>query len=111
MLTSIQLAILNAMADDLENLEQIYKSVCLEFSSEQFDPSNPGSFYWRAATNGWLLSEVADNLVTLFDYGFIECRLHGKPGFLHVPQDLSFVWRGWFQMTVKGRDAFDNAPQ
>jgi hypothetical protein len=47
MLTETERLVLNAAADDIENLEQIYRSVSLEFSAENYEPDNPQAFYWR----------------------------------------------------------------
>ncbi len=39
--------VLNATADDWENLEQIYYLVCLEFSPEGYENRDHGAFYLR----------------------------------------------------------------
>ena len=40
-LTKTQWLILNATADDFEDLEQIYRSICLDFSADRYDRSDP----------------------------------------------------------------------
>src|SRR5437764_120022 len=57
--------ILDATADDCENLEQIYRQVCLEFSPENYKNRDRGTYYYRAARGAPLLHELADCLRAL----------------------------------------------
>jgi len=101
MLTLTQSSILNAVSDDYEDLERIYKSICLEFSSERYNPSDPTSFYWREGKSGLSLAELADNLVVLVDQGLLEVRMPNAA--LGSGGDFSYVWKGWFGLTSAGR--------
>src|SRR5438128_402211 len=100
-LSSLDWEILNATADDWENLEQIYKSTCFDFSPENYQRAAEGSFYWRAATDAPLLETVADGILRLVRSDLLEARLQDQ---LRIDQnDISFVWRAWFRMTAEGK--------
>jgi hypothetical protein len=103
-LTKTQWKVLNATADDYEDLEQIYKSICLEFSSDRYDPSDPNSFYWRAAADRVLLAEIADCIRSLVDQRLLTVRMTESGGPPSSYSDLSYVWKGWFQMTAQARE-------
>jgi hypothetical protein len=97
-LSAIEQLVLGAASDDFENLEQIYRSLCLEFSPEKYKPSDPKSFYWREATNAPSLAEIADAIRILTVEGLLEGRT--ESGAAPNPQgDPAFVWRAWFRAT------------
>jgi len=78
--------VLNAAADDAENLEQIFRML-------------------HHASPSMLLSEVADAVKILVEEGFLEARgENGQP--LPSPSDLDYVWRAWFTMTPRGKEAW-----
>ncbi len=88
--------VLNATSDDFESLEQIYLSVCMEFSSENYRPDDSNAFYWRKASDAPLLADIADTIKKLFEMGLLEIRMD-----LYEPAtsivDSSYVWRAWFR--------------
>ncbi|GEM_PF-4451467 len=117
-ITQDQWLILNAMADDYENLEQIYRLICLEVSPEGYNPSDPNSFYWREAKDRVPLSDIVDNLLLLVKEGLLSVRMEDgrvpsdtkndlsylwRGWFKITPNDLSYLWRGWFKITPNGR--------
>ena len=86
-LTPTEWEVLNATADDPENLEQIFRMV------RDSSPSIP-------------LSEVADAVLTLVEKGLLAARGEegGQPMLLTT--DLGYVWRAWFAMTPRGRETW-----
>ncbi len=102
-LAKAQWLILNATADDYEDLEQIYRSICLEFSSERYKPSDPTSFYWRQAKDPVALSEIVDNLRLLVNDGLLAVKMADSGVLPDTSNDLSYLWQGWFRVTPKGR--------
>jgi hypothetical protein len=102
-LTRTQWLVLNATADDFEDLERIYRSLSLEFSPGKYDPSDPSSFYWREAKDCVPLAEIADCVRDLVDRGLLSVKLQDECGTSYTRTDPSYVWRGWFQMTPYAR--------
>jgi len=98
--------ILNATADDWENLEQIYHLVCFDFSAEDYAAGEKGAYYMRPAKGAPLLEEIADRICELVESGLFEVR--GGPGNGSMPDlsDRSYVWRAWFRMTPVGRSTW-----
>ena len=103
-LTKTQWLILNATADDYEDLEQVYRSIGLEFSSERYDPSDPSSFYWREAKDRVSLSDIVDSLQLLVNKGLLAVKLADREVSPDTKNDLSYLWRGWFKITPKGKE-------
>jgi hypothetical protein len=104
-LNKVQRLILDAAADDFEDLEQIYRSICLEFSPERYDPSDPNAFYWREPADRVRLEEVVDNLKALVDRRLLCVRLPDSDAPPDTSSDLTYLWRGWFGLTPEGREA------
>ena len=100
--------ILNATADDCENLEQIYLSVCFELFETAPDHLQHA---YRRVRPALLLQEVADRVRGLEERGLLEAVMDENGG-PPLGDDLSNVWRAWFAMTPEGRRlwaAADNA--
>lgn len=74
-ISATQWLVLNSTSDDFENLEQIYRSVCLEFSSKNYDPSNRESFYWREAEEAVPLADIIDAIRYLVHEGLLSVQL------------------------------------
>lgn len=91
-LSELQLAILNAMMDDYEDLEQVYLTIN------------------RAAlrTNGQpkhLLVMIADELLALVDNGLIEPRSSWKDDIAPVAKlNRAAIYCYWFSPTEKGKN-------
>lgn len=109
-LDALDWEILNATADDWENLEQIYLGVCFEYVPDK----NPAG----AAGNGYrylrvkptvLLEEVADRVRRLVETGLLTAVRDedGRP--VHSLSDLSYVWRAWFAMSPQGRSLWETS--
>jgi hypothetical protein len=95
--------ILNATADDWENLEQIYLLVCFDFSGENYAEQETGAYYLRPTQGAPALEELADRICQLVESGLLEAHLgEGNPAMLDV-NDRSYVWRAWFRMTPNGK--------
>jgi hypothetical protein len=89
--------ILNATADDCENLEQIYLAVCFEFM-----PAGEGDGAFRRLSASVPLSEVADRLRNLVGNGLLNAVTDdGRPSPDYRCDE--YVWKAWFAMTVEGR--------
>lgn len=102
-LNKVQRLILGAASDDFEDLEQIYRSICLEFSPERYDPNDPNAFYWRESADRVRLEEVLDNLKTLVDRGLLRVKLPDRDAPPDTSSDLTYLWHGWFGLTPDGR--------
>ena len=100
--------VLNATADDCENLEQIYRQVCYEVLQE--DDANRGSSYlYRPVKKVRLLSEIADRIRLLVEQRLLTIVMdeEGRPW--HDLNDLSYVWRAWLRMTPQGRSVWESS--
>jgi hypothetical protein len=100
-LTHTEWLVLNATADDAENLEQIYRSVAFECSRDPDHPADPDSCCWREARPPILLGEIADAIRSLVARGLLIRRW--DPAELPLLDDLSYVWKAWFEMSEAGR--------
>jgi hypothetical protein len=96
--------ILNATADDCENLEQIYLSVCFELLEAAPDHL---THTYRRVRPAVLLQEVADRLRGLIERGLLRAVMDEDGG--PPPDGLSGVWRAWFVMTPEGRRLWEAA--
>jgi hypothetical protein len=103
--TTTQWLVLNATADDFEDLERIYQSICLQFSSEKYAPSKRESFYLREAADAVPLAEIIEAIRSLIDLGLLSVRFPGDDTVAGAGNDLSYLWRGWFGITDRGRAA------
>ena len=99
-----QWLIMNATSDDYEDLEQIYRSTALEFSAERYNPTDADAFYWREAKEALLLSDIVDNIRLLVSQGLLSVKLATANVLPDTNNDLSYLWRGWFRITPKGRE-------
>jgi hypothetical protein len=101
--------VLNATADDWENLEQIYALVCLDFSAEQYENRERGAYYLRHAAGAPSLEEIADRISALVEAGLLAARQGEAGESVRDSSDRSYVWRAWFRMTPAGRNAWDTS--
>lgn len=101
--------ILNATADDWENLEQIYQMVCFDFSAENYAEAEKGAYYMRPAQEAPLLEEIADRIGELVECGLLEARTGKGDQSVTDLSDRSYVWRAWFRMTPLGRSAWTSS--
>ncbi len=101
--------ILDATADDWENLEQIYLMLCLDFSSENYKARNEGAYYLRPTRGAVLLEEIAYRIPKLLAAGLLAARWGESGEQVSDLNDLSYVWRGWFRMTPQGRSMWDSS--
>jgi hypothetical protein len=86
-LTAIEWDVLNATADDPENLEQIYQSIR------------------RHAASPVLLADVADAIRTLLDGGLLVARDEQGRQVDDVSDSMP-LWREWFSMSDRGREVW-----
>jgi len=95
--------VLNATADDCENLENIYHQVCCELIAGE--PAN----CFRPIKGAPSLGELGNRVKALIDEGLfcIVMDEEGRPW--QDKDDLSYVWRGWFSMTPRGRSVWQSS--
>ena len=94
-LTDIQFAILDAMADDAENIEQIY----LDANSEYINGERPNIKY--------LLHTLIDEIVCLLKGGYVEPQYSHNEKIAPLSSvNLSALHYYWFSPTDKGRAAW-----
>ena len=98
MVTNVQFEILNALSDDWEDLEQIFKLISLEYVA----PPEASAPCWRKSKTPLRLAEIADELPVLRARGMVQVRLEDRETAVEVG-DLSYVWNGWFALTASGR--------
>ena len=105
-LDRISWEILNATADDCENLEQIYLQVAYELI-ETADSQARAVYDYRPVPGAPLLSEIADRVRNLVEHGLLNPRIdeEGRPW--QGRDDLSYVWRACLDMTPKGGNAWE----
>jgi len=101
--------VLNATADDWENLEQIYQSVCFDFSAEGYQNRERGAYYLRPARGAPSLEAIADHIAGLVSAGLLAARSAESGASLSDLNDPSYVWRAWFRMTPAGREAWNSS--
>jgi hypothetical protein len=100
-ITPTEWLILNATADDAENLEQIYRSLAFECQEDPKHPGDPSSCLWREARPPVSLREIADAIQSLVTTGLLVPRW--DPVEESKTEDSSYVWRAWFEMSEQGR--------
>lgn len=99
-ISKIEAFVLNSMVDDCENLEQIYKSIAFEFSSDLHEV-NPKSFYLRPNKEfSYSLDIVIETLIKFVNEGIISIR---NPEDINKNINNSFIWKCWFDLTEKGK--------
>lgn len=105
MLSKTQWLVLNATADDFEDLERIYRSINLEFVDQ--DGRDAGSF-WRDAKDQVPLAEIAECILHLVAHGLLTVRMP-ESGDAPDKDDLSYLWNGWFQVTPEGKEEVESS--
>ncbi|HLW63777.1 MAG TPA: hypothetical protein VKS79_00570 [Gemmataceae bacterium] len=104
-LNNVAWEILNATADDCENLEQIYRQVhphlCERLSSAKEGVPSPND-------ETPMLATVADCIRELVENGLLEIVMDENGKSWQSRGDLSYVWRAWFRMTPKGANLWES---
>jgi hypothetical protein len=98
-----ELEVMNALSDGPKNFEQLYRSVCLEFCAEQYRPSDPNAFYWRANDRGLNLGDVADALVKLVRTGYVSVKDDAGQTIAPLSEAGPYLWKAWFELSDTGR--------
>jgi hypothetical protein len=98
--------ILNATADDCENLEQIYRTMSFE---PNVDGAEIPTGYQHSLKGAPLLCDIADRVKRLIECGLLSIVMDENGQALNDLNDLSYVWRAWFAMTPQGRKDWTNA--
>jgi hypothetical protein len=100
--------ILNATADDCENLEGIYRQVCYELINT-FGSMDTCAYVYRPLEGAPSLSELADRLCQLVEQGLLAVAIDEKGRPRQSSDDRSYVWREWFSMTPQGRSVWESS--
>jgi hypothetical protein len=107
-LSKIEREILDATADDVENLEQIYRTVTLQFvecpSGSGGPLLTPG--YFRERADSFPLSSVANAIPRLVGKGLLRPVMDEDGHPWEDDADITMVWRAWFGMTDEGKRAW-----
>lgn len=99
--TTTEWLVLNATADDAEDLERIYRSLAFECVSDRDRTVDIDGHRWREARPSISLEEIADAIRSLVERGLLIARW--DPARPAPPDDLSYVWKAWFEMSEAGR--------
>lgn len=91
-LTELQFLILNAMMDDVEDVEQIYLAANGVRLRRDLEPAHP-------------LRAIVDELSSLFKEKYVEAPRFCNSG-LPQPLDSSLLQHYWFSPTEKGKQAW-----
>jgi hypothetical protein len=108
-ITPTEWLILNATADDAENLEQIYRSLAFECQEDPKHPGDLSSCLWREARPPVSLREIADAIQSLVGRGLLVPRW--DPLEQAKSDDLRYVWSAWFEMSAEGRSLWEAMPE
>jgi hypothetical protein len=101
--------VLNATADDWENLQQIFLAVGCDVP-ERVPQERYGLVYCPRLLPR--LREIADAVVRLVNAGLLDTQEEDSDEPVSDLQDLSYVWRAWFRMTNQGRNVWkEQEPQ
>ena len=107
--TSTEWLVLNATADDAENLEQIYRSLAFEYFADPNRPADPNLCHWRESRPPIRLREIAEAIQSLVARGLLVPRW--DPLEESKTDDLSYVWKAWFEMSEEGRSLWAATPE
>jgi hypothetical protein len=98
-LTELQFTILNGMADDYEDVEQLYLYANqLQFSSTSAQVSFP-------------LREIVDEIANMLSEGYIEAKYSNDEKLAPLsPINFTAMHHYWFGVTDKGMRAWKSSP-
>jgi len=109
-LNELQLTILDGMADDYEDIEQIYLYANRDFSEEEANIQYPRMLVQVR----FPLRDLIDEIRTLLEEGYIEVKYSNgeqgapfnEPGKPIRPVDFTELHHYWFDATEKGKHAW-----
>jgi hypothetical protein len=107
--TAAEWLVLNATADDAENLERIYRCIAFESSPDPDHPGDADAYCWRESRPSIPLGEIADTIRSLVARGLLTARW--DPAEPSHPDDLSYVWKAWFEMSEAGRSLWQSTEE
>ena len=96
--------ILNATADDWENLEQIYRAVCFEVCPEKLGEAGNENYLLRPVRGAPTLEELADRIQKLVADNLLIPRFAENDSPPHHE-----VCRAWFIMSSQGRKVWSSS--
>jgi hypothetical protein len=97
--------ILNATADDWENLEQIYRAVCFEICPEKSGEAGHEDYLLRPVRGAPTLEELADRIHKLVADNLLIPRFAENED----PPHHHDVLRAWFVMSSHGRKIWSSS--
>ncbi len=107
MILTIDQEVLNAVSDDWESLEQIYRSITLDFSAERYSANDPTSFYWRDSGRGFSLTQISETIERLVRDGLLKARR--EDGIFVDSVADGEVLQCWFFVSDAGREWLVNS--
>ncbi len=102
MILTLEQEVLNAASDDWESLEQIYRSIALDFSAEHYSADNRASYYWRDSGRGFSLSQISDAIQRLVGDGLLKAKREDGTSVNTVANGE--VLQCWFLISDSGRE-------
>ena len=103
-LTKLQYLILDGMADDYEDIEQLYLFANRHFKDEERSEIEYPSKVVRAR---YPLREIIDEISTMLRDGYIEAKYSNDEQFAPLnPVDYAALHHYWFGATDKGAKAW-----
>jgi hypothetical protein len=102
-LTHVECLVINETLDDAENLEQIYRSLVVRPSSRPCEdsPNGMASADGEGSSSIITLADLAEAVQSLVEQRLLVVRHDpARP----PPDDLSYVWRCWFEAGSEARE-------
>src|SRR5262249_17734510 len=103
-LSELQLRILDGMADDYEDIEQLYLYANRKFSEEETKSVGCPSMILRV---DFPLREIVDEVRDMINSGFLEVKYSNDERFAPLsPLNLELLHHYWFGPTERGKQAW-----
>ncbi len=107
-LTELQFTILDGMADDCEDVEQLYLYANREFAEEKL----PNVQFPRTLVQiRFPLRDIVDEITNMLREGYVEAKYSNDEELAPLrPTDFTALHHYWFGATDKGMQAWKAAP-
>ena len=104
-LSELQFVILDGMADDYENIEQLYLYANRDFAEEERLGIEPPRMVVR---DHHPLHTIIDEIAAMLEEEYIEAKYSNDEDFAPLrPLDFAVLHHYWFGATEKGRRAWE----
>lgn len=103
-LTELQFLILDGMADDYEDIEQLYLFANRDFGEEELRKIE---YPHKMLRDRYTVREMIDEIARMLRGGYIEAKYSNDEQFAPLkPVDTAFLHHYWFGATEKGTEAW-----